>query len=138
MASGSEDHATPARHTMLYDAFLTYLRCELALSAHTVSSYTYDIGQWRRFADERLGQGFDPLAATVNDLRLWVASMSASGLSARSIRRKIQTLRAFYHYLCRRHGCRINPALELAPARLPKRLPDTIRPDETKNTRRRL
>lgn len=117
---------------MLYDAFLTYLRCELALSAHTVLSYTYDIGQWRRFADEHLGPQFDPAKATVNDLRMWVASLSASGISPRSIRRKIQTLRAFYHYLCRRHGCKINPALELTPARLPKRLPDTISPDETK------
>jgi len=117
---------------MIYDTFLTYLRCELALSAHTVSSYTYDLGQWRLYADRCLGPGFDPMHATVNDLRMWVASLSADGLSARSIRRKIQTMRAFYHYLCRRHGCKINPALELTPARLPKRLPDVIRPEETK------
>lgn len=130
MATG-DNHTPRFVDTMLYDAFLTYLRCELNLSAHTVSSYTCDLNQWRSFADERLGRGFDPAGATVNDLRLWVASLSARGLSARSIRRKIQTLRAFYRYLNRRHGYLVNPAMELAPARMPKRLPETIRPEET-------
>ncbi len=116
---------------MLYDAFLTYIRCELILSAHTVSSYTSDLKAWRQFADEQFGPGFSPLDADINHLRLWVARLSADGASARTIRRKIQTLRALFRYLMKRHGATTNPAAELTLARAPKHLPDVIRPEDT-------
>lgn len=123
---------------MLIDTFLKYLRCELNLSDHTVSSYSCDLHQWYDFA---ASVGLydctpehpepDPAKVTLNDLRLWVSHMSSGGLSPRSARRKIQSLRAFYKYLMRRHGLEVNPAAELMPARLPHTLPTFIRPEET-------
>ena len=115
----------------LYDSFTTYIRCELNLSARTVSSYTYDLGQWQRFTIDAFGEDFDPARTTVGDIRLWVAHLSRQGISQRSIRRKIQTLRAFFHYLMLRHGLAANPAAEITPARLPKPLPRAIRPADT-------
>ena len=123
---------------MLTDAFLTYIRCELNLSDHTVLSYRTDLKQWYDFAASTGIAGCgrerpepDPVAVTLNDLRLWVSFMSSEGVSQRSIRRKIQSLRAFYKYLMRRHGVVNNPAAELTSARLPKRLPSFIMPDQT-------
>lgn len=123
---------------MLLDSFLTYIRCEQNLSVHTVSLYASDIRQWYDFAASvslaGCGRGHeepDPAAITVNDLRLWVSFMASEGISARSIRRKIQSLRAFYRYLMLRHGLESNPAAELVPARSPKRLPTFIRPEQT-------
>lgn len=125
---------------MLIDAFLTYIRCELNLSDHTVLSYGTDLKQWYDFAASTGIAGCgrdmpepDPKAVTLNDLRLWISFMSSEGVAQRSIRRKIQSLRAFYKYLMRRHGIVNNPAAELASARLPKRLPSFIRPDQTEN-----
>ncbi len=122
----------------MIDAFLTYLRCELNLSAHTVLSYGTDLRQWYDFAAsvglagcKNTGDKPDDAAVTLNDLRLWVSFMASEGISARSIRRKIQSLRAFYKYLMRRHGLRSNPAAELSPAKMPKRLPTFIRPEQT-------
>lgn len=112
----------------LYDSFTTYIRCELNLSARTVSSYTYDLGQWQRFTIDSFGEDFDPARTSVGDIRLWVAHLSRNGICQRSIRRKIQTLRAFFHYLMLRHGLAANPAAEITPARLPKPLPRAIRP----------
>lgn len=101
------------------------------MSAHTVSSYMSDLRQWEAFTLEAFGESFDPLCAEANDLRLWVAYLSSKGISARSIRRKIQTLRALYRYLMRRRGLLNNPADELVLARLPKTLPSVIRPEDT-------
>ena len=115
----------------LYDSFTTYIRCELNLSARTVSSYTYDLGQWQRFIIDSFGEDFDPARTSVGDIRLWVAHLSRNGISQRSIRRKIQTLRAFFHYLMLRHSLAANPAAEITPARLPKPLPRAIRPAVT-------
>lgn len=123
---------------MLLESFLTYIRCELKLSAHTVSSYAADIRQWYDFAASVSLAGCgrdcpepDPAVITVNDLRLWISFMASEGMSPRSLRRKIQSLRAFYKYLVRRHGLESNPASELTAARIPKRLPVFIRPEQT-------
>lgn len=115
---------------MLIDSFITYMRCELNSSVHTVSSYRTDILQWYRFAAAAGLAGCDihtdepdPSAVTLTDLRLWVAHLSSEGLAARSVRRKIQALRTFYNYLNRRCGISVNPPAELIPAKLPKPLP---------------
>ncbi len=117
--------------TTLSEAFTDYMRCELNLSARTVSSYSYDLGQWERFARERFGEGFDESKATTNDMRLWISNLASEGVSQRSIRRKIQTLRAFHAWLMKRKGAVNNPAAELRPARLPKPLPRVLPPSVT-------
>ncbi len=124
----------------MIDAFLTYLRCELNLSDHTVLSYGTDLRQWYDFAASTGLAGCrstsdrpDPALTTINDLRLWISFLAAEGISARSLRRKIQSLRSYFKYLMRRHGLQSNPAAELSPARMPKRLPSFIRPEQTKN-----
>lgn len=118
---------------MLIDSFTTYLRCELNSSVHTVLSYRHDIRQWYSFAASASLSGCDihtaepdPSAVTLSDLRLWIAHLSSEGIGVRSVRRKIQALRAFYGYLNRRCGVSVNPAAELTPARLPKPLPVLI------------
>lgn len=117
---------------MLYDSFLKYIQCELMLSARTVVSYTSDINLWRRFVADRFGPDLKEADIDVNHLRLWVAAMAADGISVRSIRRRVQTMRALFRYLMQRHGFTANPAAELTTARMPRRLPDVIRPEETK------
>lgn len=116
---------------MLVNSFLTYIRCELNLSAYTVSSYKKDIEQWRDYATGGHPERFEPMDTAVSDLRLWVAHLAATGHSTRTIRRKIQALRAFYRYLMRFHGLRSNPAADITLARPDKPLPVYIRPEET-------
>ena len=111
-------------------SFLEYIRCELNLSACTVSAYSDDLAQWADFATGGNPQALEPMSVTTSDLRLWVAHLSASGLSPRSIRRKVSALRSYFRYLCARCGARSNPAAELRTARPPKELPVYIRPDE--------
>lgn len=116
---------------MMIDAFLKYLSHELAKSPATVAAYRSDLKQWSNFATANGRYELEPLTTGVDDLRLWVAALAKNGCSQRTIRRKVQSLRAFFHYLMKEHGMAENPAAELEPARLPKQLPVIVKPAET-------
>lgn len=107
------------------------MRCELNYSVHTVSSYQRDLEQWSDWATNGKTDTFNPLDVTSADLRVWLSHLSSSNLAPRSIRRKVQAVRAFYKYLNRYHRLTDNPAADLTLARSEKPLPTYIRPAET-------
>ncbi len=114
----------------LIESFLEYIRCELTLSACTVSAYTLDLNEWAGWATDGKPDELDPMSVTQSDLRAWVAYLSRTGRSARTIRRKVSALRSFFRYLCRRHGMKSNPAAELQTARPDRTLPAYVRTRE--------
>ncbi len=115
----------------MLNSFLTYIRCELNLSTHTVSAYKRDLTQWIDFATGGKPETLHPFDVQPGDLRLWVASLAKEGASPRTIRRKIQALRSFFRFLMVRHGARANPAAELELAKTDKPLPVFVRQEET-------
>lgn len=115
----------------MIDAFLKYLRNELAKSPATVAAYGSDLRQWSDYATAGGRYPLEPMSTATDDLRLWVASLAKNGCSQRTIRRKVQSLRAFFQFLMLRHGLKENPAAEIEPAKLPKTLPVIVRPAET-------
>lgn len=116
---------------MLINSFLTYIRCELNLSVLTVLSYKNDLKLWKEFSISKNADKFSPEDITIADIRLWISHLASNGYCPRSIRRKVQTLRAFYKYLMRYHGAKSNPAADITLARTDKPLPVYIRPSET-------
>lgn len=116
---------------MLTDSFLTYIRCELNYSAHTVLSYKNDISQWREFATAGKPETFSPLDITASDIRTWLRHLNNCGCSARTIRRKTQALRAFYHYLMKNGLTKHNPAAEIILSKTDNPLPAYIPQAET-------
>lgn len=110
--------------------FLSYSQCELALSELTVRSYGIDLRQWADFITGGKPQTFSPADITSADIRSWLAALGRSGISQRTIRRKLQSLRAFYTFMMRRHGLDANPAADIVLSRIPKNLPVFIRPRE--------
>lgn len=111
--------------------FLTYLRCELNSSTNTVTAYRKDLEQWQDFCMRTFSPAFDPAALTTAQLRQWILSIARGGAGTATIRRKIQTLRAFYRYLLRIGTVESNPAADLALPKLPKPLPVFVRQEET-------
>lgn len=114
----------------MINAFLTYLRCELNYSAHTVLSYGTDIKQFANFITGGHPEGIDPLTITPSDIRSWVFHLAEHNVTQRSIRRKVSALSSMFNYLMRHNGLQTNPALELPLAKIPKTLPVYIRPQE--------
>lgn len=113
--------------------FLTYLRCELNYSVHTVSSYSRDIFGFLKFVCGAETATFRPESVTTSDIRAWLALRSKSGCTPRTLRRNLQSLRAFFRYLCLIGVSEYNPAAEVSVARPHDSLPSFIREEETNN-----
>lgn len=121
---------------MLYSAFYSYIRCETARSPHTVSAYVRDVEQFRTWlTGEHEKISDDPALVTVQDVRAWIAHLAAGGLKATSIIRKLQSLRAFFNYLCRHHeGFTVNPAAKVLTPRRPVEIPGFLKASESART----
>lgn len=115
----------------LIEQFLDYLRLELNYSQLTVDAYGADLKAWARFATGGKPETLEAMDVTTSDLRRWIATLAARGCSARTVRRKASSLRAFFRFLMRRHGLAANPATGLTLAKIPKDLPVYIRPEDT-------
>lgn len=114
----------------MINAFLTYLRCELSYSAHTVLSYGTDLRQFAGFITGGVPDRFDPASITTSDIRSWILSLADAKVSQRSIRRKVSAISSLFNYMMRHHGLKANPAAEITLAKIPKSLPVFVRPQE--------
>ncbi len=113
----------------MIDSFLKYLEYEKRFSRHSVISYQNDLGQLSSF----IAQHYPETAVEeVNHaiIRDWLVHLSETGMSSRTINRKIITLRSFYKFL-KRHGViDKNPVLRIHALKTPKNLPQFIREGE--------
>lgn len=106
-------------------AFAGHLAHERRYSPHTVRAYVDDL---RSFLDYLSAQyGVDaPADVETYHVRSWLSSLAESGLSPRSINRKLSTLRSFYD-----HGRRVgdfgsNPATSVKSMKVSRRLPSFV------------
>ncbi|MGN0237238.1 MAG: tyrosine-type recombinase/integrase [Lepagella sp.] len=109
--------------------FLSYLEAEQRCSPHTVEAYGLDV---RRFIEwiTPAGQQFDPRSVTMSDIRAWIASLADQGMVATTLRRKTQSLRAFFRWGMKQGLFSANPAADVSLAKKRKHLPDFVRTDE--------
>ena len=115
----------PAASITAFDGYVSHLRDERRLAAHTVEAYARDVDVFLHLTgDTPLGN------ITVHDIRRYVARLHAGGLGGRSLARNLSAWRGFYGYLVRDHGVAVNPVVGLRPPRSPKRLPTSLTPDE--------
>lgn len=107
--------------------YLAYLEQERNFSQHTLLSYANDLAQYSAF----LQKEFPELIARHNDtdtgvIRAFLGLLLDSGLSKKSVVRKLSALRSFYKFLVRRGLLQQNPALTVVPPKLEKRLPQFV------------
>jgi len=115
---------------MLKDKFIEYISSEKRFSEHTIKSYSSDISQFHDY----LSLEFD-ITNKVEDIsfqliRSWIASLLECGINARSVNRKISTLRTYFRFLLREGVLQENPILRLIPPKSKKRLPVFIEEDQ--------
>jgi len=79
------------------DQFLKHLNFEKRYSPHTVRAYHTDLLQFQNHLTTILTHA-DLLHADTKQIRTWVMNLLDSGLSSRSINRKITVLRRFYRF----------------------------------------
>ena len=101
------------------DKFLRYLEIERNYSTHTIVNYAHDLNEFILFMEE---------AMSVEDidyftLRKFSASLRNKGFNARTINRKLSTLRSFFKFLQREGFIEKNPAALLTSPKIEKNLP---------------
>ncbi len=110
-------------------AFLNYLQYEKRSSANTVEAYRNDLEQFSEFLKNVYDQE-DLLAVGAGEIRMWMVQMMEAGLTARSVNRKVSTLRAFYRYHLKMKHITVNPTEAVVGPKIAKRLPQYVEENE--------
>ena len=108
--------------------FIDYISHEKKLSKHTSLSYQTDLLQFQAFVEKELK---DTNLLNINYLivRSWVVELLDTGISERSVNRKLSSLKSFYKYLLKNNLIKVNPLQKITGPKTPKKLPVFV--DET-------
>jgi len=107
---------------MLKDKYIDYLTFEKRFSAHTILAYHTDLDDFTGYLLSQYSIS-DPLQADHYIIRSWLISLIDRKISARSVNRKLSTLKSFYRYCQRQGALQVNPMLKVVAPRVSKQLP---------------
>ena len=108
------------------DRFIKYLRFEKRLSENTVISYETDLNQFLSFYKEySTSQKIEKVDKRT--IRSWIVKLSLSNLSAKSINRKIASLKSFFKFLVKRDLIKKNPSSHVTSLKTDQKIPTFIK-----------
>ncbi|MCT4645932.1 MAG: tyrosine-type recombinase/integrase [Carboxylicivirga sp.] len=110
------------------DSFYKYLEFERRNSPHTITAYKTDLSQFCSFLEEGDEELWENV--TSKTIRSWMVLMVNDGVSARSVTRKVSTLKVFFRYLMQIGVVDTNCAEHVVTPKLPKRLPVFVKEKE--------
>jgi len=108
---------------MFIEQFIQYLQFEKRFSPLTVTAYNKDLNQFLAFLT--LSES-ELLNVTHQQVRSWMVALMDEGNEAKTINRKISSLRSFYKFLQRNELIKANPMTQVRAPKIPKRLPVVI------------
>ena len=109
----------------LIDNFLLYLSSQKRFSEYTVISYKNDLSSAAKYVLETY-EIKDIRKVSFFHIRSYIVDLMKNGMSAKSVNRKISSLRSFYKYLIKKSIVDKNPMLKVIAPKIPKRLPDYV------------
>ncbi|UCG04341.1 MAG: tyrosine recombinase XerC [Candidatus Heimdallarchaeota archaeon] len=111
---------------MLVNDFLITLEIEKGYSPKTIREYSYDLKMFERFNGKPLEK------TTTMDLRRFLLYLKRDKeYAARSLHRKICSLKSFFKFLKKEGLISTNPTENIESPKIPKSLPKTITIEET-------
>ncbi len=99
--------------------FLEYLAKEKNYSSHTIAAYQRDIAAFLVEVGEREE---DYLTIKYDVVRLWIVALMETGISKRSINRKMSALKAFYKFLMKIGVVEVSPLQQHKTLKVEKKL----------------
>ncbi|MBW8684219.1 tyrosine-type recombinase/integrase [Chitinophaga rhizophila] len=105
--------------------FLAYIQYQKRYSAHTFTAYQQDLTQFFIFLKSQYGDVSLPDISHLH-VRSWLASLMREGMLAKSINRKISTLKSFYKYAMRHKEVTTTPMTKVTAPKIGVRLPAFI------------
>ena len=109
----------------LIDNFLLYLSSQKRFSKYTVISYKNDLSSAAKY-DLETYEIKDIRKISFFHIRSYIVDLMKNGMSAKSVNRKISSLRSFYKYLVKKSIVDKNPMLKVISPKIPRRLPDYV------------
>jgi integrase/recombinase XerC len=117
---------------MFLERFIQYIKYEKRYSPHTVSAYQSDLEQFFKFLNHPEETVNHPSEISYQDIRSWMVHLMEDQ-TARSVNRKIATLRKYFKFLLREGLITNNPASKIQSPKTVKHLPVVVE-DEKLNT----
>jgi len=111
------------------ELFLNYLKYEKRYSQNTLTAYDNDLDQFILFG-KKLVEDFCVEEVDYHLIRQWIVSLMDNGISAKSVNRKISTLKTFFKFLMREGVIEKNPTDKIAIPKMGKKLPVFVQEKE--------
>ena len=109
--------------------FAEYLKFQKRYSQHTIISYQTDLVAFFDFIEHTFGNTALPdIKATF--IRTWLAKLKEEGMEAKSINRKISTLKSFFKYQLKEESITVSPMGTIVSLKLNKRLPQFVEKED--------
>jgi len=105
--------------------FLDFFKFEKRFSQHTVTSYQNDLTSFFDYIIMQYGETSLPQVSHIF-IRSWLATLKDEGLVAKSINRKISTLRSFFKYQVKRGVLEMTPMAKIISPKNEKALPQFV------------
>lgn len=121
----------PATLSQSVNSFFDYLKFEKRYSPNTLLSYKTDISEFINYLNSQFGI-IELKGINHGFIRSWLADLKNNGLSAKSINRKISTLKSFFKYQLKMEEIDVSPMSKVVSPKIGKKLPVFIKESETK------
>ncbi|PXV65504.1 integrase/recombinase XerC [Dysgonomonas alginatilytica] len=109
----------------IVEKYTDYLRYEKNYSSHTEISYYTDLIQFKNFIETQYPEV--ELETVDGDIvRAWIISLMESKTSARSVNRKLSSLKSFYRFLQKMGQISISPLKKISGPKAKKPIPSFI------------
>ena len=102
--------------------FLDYIAIEKRYSERTVKEYGDDLRMWCEFLGWSV-EDFDPTKLDEGDVKLWMIHMLDSGISARSVKRRLSAVKSLYRFLLSTGVVQVNITSKVVMPKTDKPLP---------------
>lgn len=113
-------------------SFLSYLQFEKRYSSHTITAYEEDLLQFFTYLQEQFAMKEPALKEIAPSfVRSWLASLKEAKNSAKTINRKISSLKSFFKYHLRTGALEQSPMTTIVSPKIPKRLPVYVEQKDT-------
>jgi len=107
---------------MFKDKFIDYIQFEKRYSPNTILAYNNDLDQFLHFVEERYN--IDSIRDINHHIiRSWLIELMENGITARSVNRKLTTLKSFYKFLLKEGLVSENPMNKILAPKVTRRLP---------------